>query len=200
MGTIVECPSCHRPLHVATDLVGYPLHCPACAITFEVTPTGPSQTNESRLLGEVLPARSDAEEEEDRPWDQKEQRRVRRDCEPHRGGTVLALGIVGLALSMMGLFGVLGLPLGIAAWVMAQGDLRKIRGGDMDPGGHSLTRAGRICGIISVVWSSFFVLFMIAWVTFAISLATVARTARVVAPPQTGVPAAMPGEGQDDDK
>jgi hypothetical protein len=200
MGTIVECPSCHRPLHVATDLLGYPLNCPACATTFEVAESAGSKATETRALEEIAPGDEEAGDEEDRPWDQKEHRRVRRDCEPHRGRTVLILGIVGLGVSMMGWLGVFGLPLGISAWVMGQGDLRKIRNGEMDPGGHSLTRAGRICGIISTVWSSCVLLLVVAWFTFVLTFAVTAKAARKVAPVQTGTPAAMPVDGEGDDK
>ena len=61
---------------------------------------------------------------------------------PHRGGTVLALGILGLVCCWI---------LGIIAWVMGNGDLREMDAGMMDPAGRGLTQAGKICGIISVV-------------------------------------------------
>ena len=60
---------------------------------------------------------------------------------PHRGGTVLTLGILGLVCCF---------PLGIAAWVMGATDLGEIRNGRMDPEGKSLTQVGMILGIISV--------------------------------------------------
>lgn len=43
------------------------------------------------------------------------------------------------------------MPFGIAAWIMGNGDLKKIAGGQMDPEGEGLTKAGKICGIISVI-------------------------------------------------
>jgi hypothetical protein len=67
---------------------------------------------------------------------------------PHRGGLVLGLGIAGLALmSACGLGFVLGLP----AWIMGARDQRKMDTGRMDPGGHGLTRAGKICGAIATI-------------------------------------------------
>ncbi|MGB2986097.1 MAG: serine/threonine-protein kinase [Phycisphaerae bacterium] len=60
---------------------------------------------------------------------------------PHRGVTVLVLGVLGINL----------FPLGIAAWVMAHHDLLDMKAGRMDPSGRGITAAGRICGIISVV-------------------------------------------------
>lgn len=74
--------------------------------------------------------------------------------QPHRGGIILALGlgglVVGLPCSLFCLpFGLISLPLGIAAWVMGNYDLEAISTGRMDPSGESLTRAGKIVGIIT---------------------------------------------------
>ncbi len=61
---------------------------------------------------------------------------------PHRGTLILVLGI--LSLIVCG-------PLGIAAWIMGNGDLREIDAGTMDPAGRTMTQAGRICGIIACI-------------------------------------------------
>jgi predicted RNA-binding Zn-ribbon protein involved in translation (DUF1610 family) len=58
---------------------------------------------------------------------------------PHRGGLVLAFGILGWVVC----FG-----FGIAAWVMGNHDLREMDAGRMDPAGEGLTRAGKIIGIV----------------------------------------------------
>ncbi len=60
----------------------------------------------------------------------------------HRGGTVLALGIIGLVVCFI---------FGIFAWVMGSNDLREMRAGRMDTTGRGLTQAGQICGIIGVL-------------------------------------------------
>jgi hypothetical protein len=60
----------------------------------------------------------------------------------HRGGAILALGIVGIVVCFI---------LGIIAWVMGTADLRAMDAGTMDPSGRGLTQAGRICGIIGTV-------------------------------------------------
>lgn len=62
--------------------------------------------------------------------------------EPHRGTLVLIFGILGLVVC---------LPFGIAAWIMGNGDLKKMAAGQMDPEGEGLTKAGKICGMISVI-------------------------------------------------
>lgn len=67
-----------------------------------------------------------------------------RPLKAHRGGAVLALGILGL----VGCF-----ILGVIAWVMANNDLREMDVGVMDPSGRSMTQAGKVCGIVSVVFA-----------------------------------------------
>lgn len=61
---------------------------------------------------------------------------------PHRGGMILAFGILSLVVC-----GVLG-PF---AWVMGKADLAEMDGGRMDPDGRAITQAGYICGIIGTV-------------------------------------------------
>lgn len=65
------------------------------------------------------------------------------NLQPHRGTLILVLGILGIVCCM---------PVGIAAWVMGNGDLQKMAAGQMDPSGEGTTKAGKICGIISVIW------------------------------------------------
>tara|TARA_R110002096_G_scaffold45372_10_gene121908 strand:- start:536 stop:814 length:279 start_codon:yes stop_codon:yes gene_type:complete len=62
--------------------------------------------------------------------------------EPHRGTTVLVLGILGLVVCQV---------CGIIAWVMANKDIPKMEAGTMDPEGLGQAKAGKICGIISVI-------------------------------------------------
>jgi hypothetical protein len=80
------------------------------------------------------------------PWDRAGA--LRRDVESHRGPLVLTLGIAGLIASGIHVFSVVGVPLSLAAWVMGQSDLKRIRDRQLDPNGAALTQAGRICGII----------------------------------------------------
>jgi hypothetical protein len=91
-------------------------------------------------------------------------RRRRRDVMPHRGTTILVLGI--LSLVICGL-------LGPFAWVMGNNDLREIRSGRMDPEGEGATRAGQICGMIAtilmIIGAVFFTFF------FFVAIATAPR-------------------------
>lgn len=62
--------------------------------------------------------------------------------QPHRGGIVLTLGILGLILCT---------PLAPIAWSMGASDLLAMRTGRMDPSGMGVTQAGYVCGIIGTV-------------------------------------------------
>jgi uncharacterized membrane protein len=63
---------------------------------------------------------------------------------PHRGRLILVLVILGLIIC---------LPLGIAAWIMGSGDLKKMYAGTMDASGRGKTQAGKICGIVATILS-----------------------------------------------
>jgi len=78
---------------------------------------------------------------------------------PHRGGTVLALGILSL---VVGLFLI---PLGIVAWIMGSRDLKGMKRGEVDPAGRSLTRTGWVFGIAASVLSlgNAAILSMVSW-------------------------------------
>jgi len=76
---------------------------------------------------------------------------------PHRGGAILALGIIGIVVCFI---------TGVIAWVMGSSDLKEMDAGIRDPEGYSLTKAGMICGIIGVVIS----VLSLFWVFFVIGL------------------------------
>jgi len=65
--------------------------------------------------------------------------------QPHRAGAILALGILGIVPCFI---------CGIIAWVMGNGDLRKMDEGTMDPAGRGMTQAGKICGIVGTIMAS----------------------------------------------
>jgi ABC-type Fe3+ transport system permease subunit len=60
---------------------------------------------------------------------------------PHRGVTILVLGILGIICCPI---------LGIVAWIMGNNDLVEIQAGRMDPAGRDLTNIGRILGMVAV--------------------------------------------------
>jgi hypothetical protein len=100
----------------------------------------------------------DLAEEDERPWERSARAPVRRDCEPHRGNLVLTLGIISLAVLICWPLAVVGLPLGIVAWVMGTRDLEKIKLGVMDPAGQGLVQGGRVCGIVGTILNGLYVL------------------------------------------
>ena len=79
---------------------------------------------------------------------------------PHRGGAVLALGILGILVCFV---------TGIIAWVMGKNDLVEMDAGIRDKTGYSLTKAGMICGIISVVLA----ILSVFWIIFVVGLSSV---------------------------
>jgi hypothetical protein len=107
------------------------------------------------------------DEDEERPWERRGSMRL--DCEPHRARLVLRLGLTSLVLGALslcfGLTGLLGLPLGLAAWYMARQDVLKMQAGLMDRRGEKRTRRGGDAGLfgailsllLTVAWAGFFV-------------------------------------------
>jgi predicted Zn finger-like uncharacterized protein len=93
----------------------------------------------------------------------------RRDTEPHRGALILVFGIISIASVVLNVcyVGVLiGLPLGITAWVLGNADLRKIKNHQMDEEGLGMTQAGWICGIIGTILQSLVLLACGGFITF----------------------------------
>jgi len=111
--------------------------------------------------------------------------RVRHDAEPHRGGTVLGLGVASLVLGMIYFFALIALPLGIAAWVMGRHDLRKMEEGVMDPNGRKKTKDGWLCGLIGTFVSLFYALISLGFIVLF-----------VVAESQPAAPAPPPVGGK----
>lgn len=61
--------------------------------------------------------------------------------QPHRAGTIFALGILAIFCNIM-------LIPGILAWVLGNADLKEMKAGRMDPSGRGLTTAGMVMGIV----------------------------------------------------
>ena len=90
---------------------------------------------------------------------------------PHRGGGILALGILGIVPCFI---------CGIIAWVMAKSDLAEMDAGQMDPAGRGMTNAGKICGIVGVCFWSAYILFYVCIILFFLIMgASVAASSAV---------------------
>lgn len=79
----------------------------------------------------------------------------------HRGGLVLALGIISFVCNCL-------LIPGILAWAFGSTDLKKIKAGTMDPSGEALTRVGMILGIVSTGLAALGFLFYFAMAALSI--------------------------------
>ena len=75
---------------------------------------------------------------------------------PHRATAVLVLGILGLVICVI---------CGIIAWVMGNNDLREMEAGMMDPTGMGMTKAGKICGMVSVILN---VVILLIWLLMVV--------------------------------
>lgn len=60
---------------------------------------------------------------------------------PHRATTILIMGIAGL----------LCWPVGLAAWIMGNKDLKEMDAGSMDAAGRKNTNIGKICGMVFTI-------------------------------------------------
>ncbi len=96
-----------------------------------------------------------SDEHKELPWQRPG--RMRLDCEPHRADLVRFLGVASLVLGVLaicgGVAGLIGLPLGIAAWTMARSDLPKMEAGLMDRRGEKRTRQGGDNAVFGILLS-----------------------------------------------
>lgn len=148
----ILCPACGRSLWLPPAQLGRHVACPSCRYEWitekEDAPEPAQRARRSR------PADwEDDYDDEDDP--QYVEEAPRRDLVPHRGGTILTLGLVGLCLSFLAPLGIL---LGLAAWVMGQGDLRQMKRNEMDSDGQGMTLGGIITGILGLIMGLFFLL------------------------------------------
>jgi len=164
MAEIITCPSCKKTLQIPEQYFEQTVQCPQCGHQF--VPISTSVTASPKPTAAPEPAASSApkkrwDEPDDPPprprrfdddydddYDIGPARRIRSNLPPHRGGLIMALGLVSL---IGGWLFCLPIVVGPVAWILAQIDLRAIRAGEMDPTGESMVRTGQVCGIISTV-------------------------------------------------
>jgi predicted Zn finger-like uncharacterized protein len=199
MPVFVACPSCHVELNVPEDFLGRKVRCATCSTVFEARESQPGPQPPSNPAAEERfsdrPVAGDQERDHER-WgdrlapgqpprpaddnppprnddDYRDERRwIRRDVLPHRGSTIMTLGIISIVggtvgAVVCGLFsGLVGIGLGITTIVMGRGDLRQIDEGTMDPDGRGQTKAGIICGIVGIVCGTLILLACGAYLVF----------------------------------
>jgi predicted Zn finger-like uncharacterized protein len=162
MPELTQCPECQRKLNVQEEQLGQAVQCPACGATFTAEPAGPAprpaplreEPPRPHISDEPAPPYDRGRDygRRDRGYDDPYDRDPYRRLRPHRGGSVLTLGI----LSLVGAF---CCPL--ASWIMggiaigmANNDLRDMDAGQMDESGRSSASGGRTCAIIGIVIAS----------------------------------------------
>ena len=159
MAHMITCPECKKHLQVPDELVGSQVQCPECQHTFtaqdDVEKVSVS-AKASKPPSLPVPAKKEAkwevedlddDRDDDRPSRRGKRRKsLRGDFVPHRGGMILAFGIIALVTGT-------GIIFGPIAWVMGNNDMKEISEGRMDPEGESLTSIGRILGMIATIMS-----------------------------------------------
>ena len=152
MADIISCPACQRKLQVPEAYFGQNVQCPECQHTFVAgsgttgvqsnpAPAAPPRPSTWQEPPDPAPRRRRYEDDDFDEYD--DVGRLRRPDTPHRGGTILAMGILSIVLC--------GIIFGPIAWVMGNTDMVEIGAGRMDRTGEGLTQAGRVLGIIGTV-------------------------------------------------
>ena len=138
MPITVDCPSCSRKLRVPDELLAKQVKCPSCGTTFTASAVaGETESvraeppaEEPPQPSQLQPPPREPEYEDERAYDDYDDEPPRRsgrgsyrrsNLAPHRGTTIMVLGILSLF--------VVGIILGPIAWVMGNNDLREIRAG-----------------------------------------------------------------------
>ena len=161
MPEITQCPQCQRKLNVEEAQLGQTVQCPVCGEEFTAAvaaqrapspPPVPEEREPPRRYDEPPPrGRDDDYERRRRPVRRGDYGDPYGGARPHRGGAVLAVGLIGLLLSCA--FPV-GWILGGIAVAMGNTDLAAMNRGQMDDSGRGLTQGGQVCGTIALVLST----------------------------------------------
>ena len=162
MAEILTCPTCQRKLQVPETFFGQTVQCPECRATFTAGPASPAPPTGVQAEAPA-PATAPAWQEpaapprrkryEDEPDDDLDlDDRLRRPGAPHRGGSILAFGVLSVVLC--------GIIFGPIAWSMGSTDMAEIQAGRMDRSGEGLTQAGKVLGIVGTIKGVLEILYM----------------------------------------
>jgi len=142
----VNCSQCASLLRVADEHAGKKAKCPNCEAINEIPLASTTANNPENGVGYAGSNQpGNHPQAGTNPYSQGAHPHYHPQQfpgQPHRGGLVFALGIIGLLICQI--------P-GIFAFFMGKEDLKKMKSGMMDPSGEGLTQAGMIMGLISLI-------------------------------------------------
>jgi len=150
MSEIIACPSCQRKVTVPVAYFGKQVQCPECKHTFLARDPSAEAVAPMVWLASEKSHPSDAWDDGslskrpryDDPYE--DSIALRRPVMPHRGSTVLTLGVMSIVLFCAPI-------LGPTAWILGHTDLKLIRSGQMDRSGEGMTQAGMILGMVTTI-------------------------------------------------
>jgi hypothetical protein len=168
MALDIPCPYCGAAVPVPAAYLGGAVRCPRCAMVIPVELTGLTADEPSGARAPSWPSAPGAIQLPERKLSRAD--RYQRG----RGPLLLALGLSSVGVSVLGmvaggvlvsmswvaagllcsapvLFGPPAFALGLAAWVMGQHDMEKLRRAVIDPDADRMTRGGWICGMIGTI-------------------------------------------------
>ena len=162
-----NCPDCNKLLRTTDEKAGFTAKCPSCGTTISVPDAdqfgnaAPFDVRENDDSHEQDPSARSESDIKTCPMCGAQVEAAARRCQncgedllaapwryasmqlkPHRGVVILVFAI----LSWVICFG-----FGIAAWIMANEDLKEMKAGRMDPSGEGITFAGKIIAMIQII-------------------------------------------------
>lgn len=174
MPETTQCPQCQRKLNVPDAQIGQTVRCPLCSEEFTAAvlhiqrpppPVAPEREPLPRgRADDRRPPLINDDEDHDRraPRGYNDFRSPYSAVRAHRGGAILALGLIGMFTSF---WMVPGWIMGGMAASMAATDLQQMARGTMDESGRGLTKGGQVCGIIALTISTLSFLFCcLVWI------------------------------------